>query len=147
MQSFTNTRVALRKALSHLDTLEEQEKLDRAEGTYRDANHESFGRVPQTCPIIEEIVNRRVLEVIEWIRKHPKASFDTEEFIDELKTNITYPFRNALREALEQKYLAIELLAKVQNEVRDMLRTIRTVKKKEEASEIINISDGDEESD
>ncbi len=156
--NYSRARSQLRQALDKIDEIESREKGLTGENAYRDANSESFGRVPETCPIIEEIVNCHISKILHGLRPKHKSAFSKNEseddyeikespesnaLIAELKEKITLPFRKALTDSLEQKYAALETLSEIRESSSVSITNVRTIRPERKAKE--NVLDDENE--
>lgn len=126
---------ASRKLTEALGMLEEMRKKDddlNSKEYFTEANPESFFLMPETCSLVEEIIIRRVDQVIDsygiLLLKQKQESWENwqlaeeweekrnslrEEFIGEIKSKVTYPFRRVLNQALEEKHSALDTLKSI----------------------------------
>jgi len=118
---------------------EEQKRLRKEELGYSSASHESFGLVEESCPILEAIIDKHLAEG-KKITNQMRVLI-----ISELKTKITYPFRNALNQALEDKHRLLTLIRDSRASPSDVLAKVIRSKVKTSEEPVENICDENED--
>ena len=89
--------------------------------TYQNGRSECFGRVPESCPVVQKILADKLPDGIRVLRED-----GTEINLDDLRRSIfqalhdrvTMPFRNALEEVCEQKHTLLSRVSAFQRQMR-----------------------------
>jgi hypothetical protein len=124
----------------YLATLqEEQRRLRKEEIGYSSANSESFGLVEESCPVLETILEKHLAEG----RKvtHQMRAL----MLAELKEKITYPFRKALNQALEDKHRLLKLVRESRESSSEVLRNVIRSKSETTEEPVENIHEEEDE--
>lgn len=74
---------------------------------YGHPNDESYGRMPESCPIVRDILRRHL----------PDNDELQQEIFNDIYENVTKKFRFALEEALEQKFELLRVLDRIRDNV------------------------------
>ena len=87
---------------------------------YSNASAEAYGRVPETCPVLQGILNRHLPNDFKL------ADGDTYEdlrdrIFNEIHNQITEKFRVALKEVCEQKFLLISRVRQYHHQMKDWI--------------------------
>lgn len=84
---------------------------------YKNANEECYGRMPESCPIVQDILNRLLptdgsMKILDGKEIERDIELIRDEIFREIHSQVTSKFRDALNEVCEQKHV---LLARVRD--------------------------------
>lgn len=84
--------------------------------TYSGANHECYGRMPESCPIVRDILQKHL----------PGDEYEDlrDAIFSDIYSQVTVPFRTALEQVLEQKWRLIRATETIERARRDALTEI-----------------------
>lgn len=103
-----------------IDTITLRRKESAKRRVYSSSNDECYGRMPESCPRLREIIDKHLpagVEVTSYVRN---ALFQS------IHDDITSQFRQALTGVMEQKYSLITELRRHQINLRSMLEDAET---------------------
>jgi hypothetical protein len=144
--SFMRANRTLTEALGMLEEMRKKDDDLNSKEYFTEGNPESFFLMNETCQLVEEIVTRRVREILdsahiatvthqsapenakgdlleEWEDKRNEMMAD---FIQEIKKKLTYPFRKALNGALDEKHAALDALKSISKQAKYIVIANRT---------------------
>jgi hypothetical protein len=132
MDGYSTLRTRVQRFLKDnpdVQTLTLKRPKEKKKIPYLNGRAECFGRVPESCPVVQEVIADKLPDGVRVLRPD-----GTEIDLDDLRRDlfqalhdrVTMPFRNALEEVCEQKHTLLSRVSGYQRQMRDWIDEAET---------------------